>query len=186
LISLGISIVAAIEQYVFGYSYIADYFIRRAYAVIAQLQGAYVAYMLENFGLKDWLAGFAQLSNEPVSFLLGEWYFGNKNTNANTNAFLYSMLNGGVSGYVLAIVFITAIFSTLNYLYLKRGDKVIMSVALLYALLLTEQSYTTALLSSGIAASILIFILLRPSSNMSPGSLNISEKLGKEAHDSNH
>src|SRR5690606_13989278 len=60
LISVGISVIAAVEQYIFSYSYIADYFIRRAYAVVVQLQGAYVAYMLENFRLQDWLVGFAQ------------------------------------------------------------------------------------------------------------------------------
>ncbi len=153
--------VALAEYLATGYSYISDYFIRRAFAVVGQLQAVYSSYMLQYFRGDEWLWGSSSASGQSASLFLGNWYYGNENTNANTNTLLYSMLQQGLAGWFVAICFISVVFSLMNYLYTQRRTREVMGLAFLYALLLAEQAYSTAFLSSGIGLLLILMTLFK-------------------------
>lgn len=155
-----IFLVALLEYVVMGYSYIADYFIRRAFAVVGQLQAAYVAYAVHSFDLGDWLWGSAALKTTGAGMFIGNWYFHDPETNANTNTFLYVLLEGGLFRLVLSIAFVAAVNVLLDVIYGRRGTVEAVGLGFLYAILLTEQLYSTAFLSSGVAALLLLLMFL--------------------------
>lgn len=153
--------VALIEYLATGYSYISDYFVRRAFAVVGQLQAVYSSYILQFFRGDEWLLGSGSASGQSASLFLGNWYYGNESTNANTNTLLYSMLQHGLAGWFVAICFISIVFSLMNYLYSQRHTREVMGLAFLYALLLAEQAYSTAFISSGIGLLLILMTLFK-------------------------
>ncbi|MBE0603506.1 MAG: hypothetical protein IH611_07745, partial [Deltaproteobacteria bacterium] len=79
-----------IEWHYFDYSLISDFFFRRVFAVQAQIQGYYLDFIMGS-GTPSWniLTGSAGSAFQPT-FYIGEFYFGDAEANANTNAFLYA------------------------------------------------------------------------------------------------
>lgn len=150
-------LLSLIEYFINSFSIIADIVIRRAFVVVAQNQTYFIDFIINNFTLNNWLFGYEL--DKPITFLIGELYYNNLNTNANTNAFLYEFISNGILGYLLMIFFLSFFFSLLNFLYSKYQIKEVIGVAIIYSLLLTEQSYTTAFVSSGIGLLIILILL---------------------------
>ncbi|MBD2792783.1 hypothetical protein [Xenorhabdus szentirmaii] len=150
---LYISILSLMELSIFGYSYIADYFIRRLFFVSSLVQNYYL-YEISN--LNDFFYG---LNNNElgVTYYIGDKYFHNPSINANTNTFLYFFLKNGFIGYIINVLFIVLIFIYLDLLWLKTNKVELISLSMLFSLLLTEQAFTTVLISSGILLLIIIF-----------------------------
>lgn len=160
LLILMVLVLALMEYTISGYSYLADYFIRRAFAVVAQIQAAYFDYALNHFNLINWLIGNGDQHGISISMYIGDWYFGDPNTNANTDTLLYSLLQNGIVGWMVAIAFIAGAYSILDNLFKKRGIVEAIGIGLLYAVLLAEQAYSTAFLSSGIGLLTLVYIFV--------------------------
>ncbi|WP_312301295.1 hypothetical protein [Stutzerimonas nitrititolerans] len=152
------------EYVIFGYSLIADYFIRRAFSVPAWLSSAYFEFMSSET-TTAWLPLHGISSAEPITFLVGERFLGFPGLNANTNAFIYQLAAGGIPMYVLTVLLVAFIFSLLDAAYKCRGNPALVYLGFSYAILLTEQAATTALVSSGIG--ILVILVIFSSANES-------------------
>lgn len=142
-----------VELMLFGYSYIGDFLLRRAFAVPPFLVSAYLEMFFNSSGYWDLARGV--LIDQPVTMVMGE-YLGDPTLNANTNSFIYALGAGGVGGYVLDILLVCAVFNFMDRLYIERSDPALLWLGFLYSLLLVEQSSKTALVSSGIALVVLI------------------------------
>ncbi|ABM38419.1 hypothetical protein Pnap_3121 [Polaromonas naphthalenivorans CJ2] len=162
VVSYGIIFIclSALGEYaIYGFSEIAETFVRRAFVVQGVLQ-SYFYDLIANFNLNSFLFGLDK-SYGRVTFYVGSQYLGNPDTNANTNAFLYSFATSGILGYIGAVLFVGLFFSILDKFFYSFKSKDIFFVAAVYALLLTEQAYTTAMVSSGVAVLTFIVWLIK-------------------------
>jgi len=159
-----ITIFSLLEYFIFDFSVIADLFVRRAIAVVTQNQSYFIDFFFQNSSISDFLFGTQQ--NKPITFIIGELYYNNPDTNVNTNAFLYALLQKGIFGYLVAVITVSIFFLFLDVFYEKYKLKEILAISILYALLLCEQAYTTAFVSSGIALIFIIFTLFRNTNNI--------------------
>jgi hypothetical protein len=141
---LSIFIFAWIEFWVFDYSLVEDFVVRRIYYVGSYLIGAYFdALSSTDF---SWMSGL--VIEGPASMYIGEDFLGLPGANANTNTFLYFLLQYGIFGYLFSIALVGVVLLLLNSL--RSKSDVFVFLSLMYAVLVLEQSATTALLSSGI------------------------------------
>jgi hypothetical protein len=148
-------------EYSYGqYSLVADYFLRRVFAVPPFVLGNFFDFLFE-----DAFSGWSVLSGKDtplgITFYIGEWYLGTKGTNANTNAFVYALASGGVPAYLLTAAIVAIVFSYLDAVFRSRNSPGMLFAGFLYGILLVEQAATTALVSSGVAAVIVLASLLR-------------------------
>lgn len=159
-------VLSLIEYAIFHFSVIADLFVRRAIVLPVQNQSYFIDYMFRHFTLPDYLYGVRQ--SKPITYIIGGVYYDNPNANINTNAFLYALLQKGIAGYLFAVTFVSMFFLILDVLYFRYKLKEVMAIAILYALLLCEQAYTTAFVTSGIALVFVLFAFFRPKRIVSP------------------
>ena len=154
---VGLYFLVLIEWLFFeNYSIIADYFFRRLFSVQAEIQGYYLDFLFVNTpSFWSFLSG----SDDKLfaaTFYIGESYQGNPDSNANTNAFLHAFIKNGIIGYLVAIFFVSIFLVLLDRLYRSTKNPAYMLIGFVYAYLVIEQAFTTALLSSGVG---LLFIL---------------------------
>lgn len=154
---LSVCVVSTLEYSLFGFSWISEILIRRAFIVVPQNQGYFLHYLLNNSTLFDFI--FGQPQGSSITFLIGEAYYNNPNTNANTNAFLYEIGRNGILGYLFSILLITIFMAFLDILYEKYEMFEAIGVSIIYSLLVVEQSYSTAMITSGILLITLFTIL---------------------------
>lgn len=148
----------AVIEYFFGGVFISEVFTRRATVAPPFLQGIYLRYIEETFiNIWQWLVGVDVSGG--ISLHIGEYYMGLVGLNANTNAFLYALAEGGVVGFFTSVLFVAAFLSFLDRVYIKNSDAMCMALGALYSMLLTEQAYGTAFLSSGIFVGTVLFLL---------------------------
>jgi len=157
-----------------GRSVIADYIIRRTFMVGMQIQTYYFdAIFYSHVFLDNLLFGLDLQDEKSPTFFIGETYFLNPETNANTNAFLYALAKTGCLGLLCCIAFICIFLCALDKKYAKIQSINMIAIASLYTVLILEQAYTTALISSGI---LLLFCLVSISSSKSPRRLEVVTK----------
>lgn len=149
-------IIAWLEFMLTEYSYLEDYLIRRVYYVSSYIVGAY----LELFDSEDFsrFTGLGEIGS--ASMYVGETFLGKEGLNANTNTFLYFLIQYGILGYFLSIVFVGIVFSFFDSLYKK--NKIFIYLSFIYTLLILEQSAATALLTSGVGVLAIVFLFLKP------------------------
>ena len=157
LISLFFSLV---EIICFEYSYIADYLVRRSFTVPPYIISAFFDFMWEN-GMGRWNLFFGMDSTLPVTFVVGEQFLGMPNLNANTNAFVYALGSGGIKLFYFTVTLVCLAFSMLDIKFQKTNNPLILYTAILYSVLILEQSATTALASSGLGILIIFSIFLK-------------------------
>lgn len=157
ILMLGAFVLFLFEYLLFGYSLIGDYFIRRAFSVPAWLSSAYFEFMASG-STPAWLPLQGISSTEPITFLVGEGFLGFPGLNANTNAFIYQLAAGGIPTYVLTILLVTFVFALLDATYKCKQNPTLVYLGFSYAILLTEQAATTALVSSGIGMLVILVI----------------------------
>ena len=154
----GLIFLALVEYFFFGFSWIADVYVRRAMLTVPQLQMYFLDFIF-NDSLNSFNFLNGTLINKQVTFLIGEFYLGNPEANANTISFLTDFGRWGVLGYLFSIVFLVAFFSFMAHLYKCSKHEVWLAMSTLYALILLEQSYSVAFVSSGIGLSIVLLIV---------------------------
>jgi hypothetical protein len=142
------------ELLISDYSYIGDYFLRRAFAVPAYLNQIYLEIIADSFG--PWRPWYGVTTGLPISMYVGD-YLGDPTLNANTNTFLYALLGNGFSAYFFHVLIVSLVLWCCNLKYIECRNGIWMWIAFLFSLLVIEQSVTTVLLSSGIALLIIFF-----------------------------
>lgn len=148
-----------VELWLFDFSMVADYGIRRLALVNANIQ----VYFMDAMEHQGWgtvfLSGLSYDGFSSPEYFVGGTYMGNNLTNANTNGYLHEMAIGGVVGY-LVVSILTAIFAfTLDINFLQRGRVEAFGVAAIAAVLLLEQAFMTAMVSSGVGLCLLLVLL---------------------------
>ena len=152
-----ILVFSIIEYWLFNFSWIADIIVRRAFVVVAQNQLYFIDYFLNYFDFYDWLFG----KSGNITYIIGDTYHNIPNTNANVNALLYEIGRNRILGYIIMLLFLLFFFSFLDYIYFKYNNKDILGIGILYIILLLEQSYSTAFITSGIfVITILTFLTI--------------------------
>ena len=106
----------------------------------------------------SWLIGIPDKSFQATYFV-GEKYFGNQDANANTNAFLYAFAANGFLGYIFSIHFVSAFLVSLDRLYRSTKNPTYLLIGFIYGALVTEQSFSTAMVSSGVGLLFLLTLL---------------------------
>lgn len=137
---------------------LADYLVRRISMVQPQVQSYYFDYWLNREAAEQLLSN-ARQSFTDTTFAIGFLYFDNPESNANTNAFIYSLANSGVVAYGVGIVAVVTILCVIDVMAEKSGRPEFFAVAALFAILLSEQAWTTVLLTSGIALCLALVML---------------------------
>lgn len=152
------------------YSALADYFVRRIAMVQPQVQSYYLHHWL---GLPwgERLFGAQVYGHSDWTFLIGSKYLRNPLSNANVDAFLYALVRGGLLGYAIAVAAVAAIALSLDALYERTAAPEFVGLAGLYGILVSEQAFTTALTSSGIALCLVLAILFSYPSRRRPARL---------------
>lgn len=152
--------IAIFELLINSYSYISDFIIRRSFTVPAYLMRSYFDYIYSN-NLWSVLTGI--FTTNGINYEIGEVFLGSEGLNANTNAFLNFFVSGGWISYLVAVLFVCFCMGILDSAFVqKRENPVFAYIAFSYSLLLTEQTFSTALLSSGIGILIMISLSLNP------------------------
>lgn len=145
-----------IEYSLNGYSYVADYFIRRSFTVPPWVMSSFFEFMSSDH--TSWTLLGGAIEDKPVSLLVGENFLGMEGLNANTNAFVYSLGAGGLPYYFLTIVMVGVVFLILDSAFLLKNNPSFICLGFSYAILVVEQAATTALLSSGIGMLMALLI----------------------------
>jgi hypothetical protein len=141
-----------------GFSVTGDYLIRRALGVPPYIISAYFEF-IELDSMSHWSLIEGICRSESIAFLVGESFLGFPGMNANTNTFIYQLAAGGLPLYMLTIVLVVFVFALLDAIYAYKKDPVFLYLGSLYAVLLTEQAATTALVSSGVGVLIVLNIM---------------------------
>lgn len=154
-----IFVLSIFESVFFETYYINQIVTRRIFAVASQIQiyyfDAFVNLVQTNayqsfFGLE--VNGFSD-----VTYFIGDEYFQNPKNNANSNTFLYFLLKKGVLGYFFTVVVVCGFLSVIDRIYLDQKEKEYIFLSTIFGILILEQAFTTALLTSGV---FIIFIIM--------------------------
>lgn len=137
---------------------LADYLVRRISMVQPQVQSYYFDYWLHRDAAEQLLAN-ARQSFSDLTFAIGYLYLHNPLTNANTNAFIYSLAKGGIIAYVFSILVVVVFLSAVDALAEKTKGPEFFAISALFTVLLSEQAWTTVLLTSGIALGLTLVML---------------------------
>lgn len=153
-----------LEFVFFGYSLVGDYFIRRALSVPPWVISAYFEFMSSSSS--SWSLLFGVSSDQSITFIVGEDFLGFPGLNANTNSFIHQLAAGGIPMYALTILLVACVFLLLDATYECRRNPAMQYIGFSFAILLTEQAATTALVSSGIGALVICVIFSGSVSNV--------------------
>ena len=135
-----------------GYSLIAELTFRRVNVIPGQVANHYVELIASDGPWTIW-SGVSHAKG--VSFLIGELHYTSE-TNANTSSFLYSFAQGGFLGLLFTLVILLLFYGVIDSIYRKTKNPDFLFLGFFYAIIITEQAATTALLSSGFAFMFLV------------------------------
>ncbi|MEF9898232.1 MAG: hypothetical protein RR736_06835 [Pseudomonas sp.] len=162
--AIGFLLLGVVEHEITDYSYINDYFVRRAFVVPSSLLGVADLFASNNVnnGYSDTLIGVLLGSerSDPLSFQMGVSIFNNPDLNANVNFLAISYLQLKYLGVLFEASFVGGVVVLLNYLYACRGSFLAIPVALLFATKILEQSLPTVMLGSGVSFMLLFLVLI--------------------------
>jgi hypothetical protein len=153
-----------IEYEAFGYSYLNDYLLRRAFIVPSTLLGA-VDQFVGQFGANvyaDTLLAtlFGHGRGESLTFQLGTDIYDNPDLNANVNFLAIAYMQLGYWGVLIESLFVAGIVILMNFLFSRYRAFMAIPVAMLFTTKILEQSLLTVLLSSGVFVMLMVLILM--------------------------
>jgi hypothetical protein len=99
--------------------------------------------------------------DKSESFVIGNLYYNNEYSNANSNTFLSETIRNGLVGFFINLIFIIFFLSFSNYCFRVTKHHVWFALPILYALLIFEQNYKTAFISSGILFTMILFFIFK-------------------------
>lgn len=139
-------------------AFLADYLVRRISMGQPQVQSYYFDYWI-NRDTADVLLAGAQQTFSDTTFAIGYLYLNNPESNADTNAFIYALANTGLIAYGAAILAVATILGIIDIMEEKSGRPEFFAIAALFSILLSEQAWTTVLLTSGVALCLALVML---------------------------
>ena len=146
----------AIEYKLFDGWILHDYFIRRGVFIPGLLSSYYLDYYLVNpyQGFGDALSKFGyQMVELPSSSLIGYFYFGNAETNANANIFASGFAEFGYFGMAICIFIASAILCFINQMSLRVESALCCMISLWCGMQWANGALQTSLISGGILFS---------------------------------
>ncbi|MET3615062.1 hypothetical protein ABID16_003405 [Rhizobium aquaticum] len=158
LLLLGIFVVYALSLLLViirNNTFLADYLVRRISMVQPQLQEFYFDYFTKIPSIR----GALPHALSDTTFEIGYLYLGNELSNANTNAFFYELSRGGIPAYMAASIVISLIYVAMDIFWKETRSPGFLGAAALFAVLLSEQSWTAVLLTSGMAVTLALVTL---------------------------
>lgn len=152
---IGLVCIAACEIILQSDSKLIRFFFRRFHYVMAFNVQAY----LDCFSLSDFsfFGLWGMNIDTPASMYIGEVFLRSKDLNANTNTFMYYLIQYGLPGYLFALLSVWAVLVFLDLWDDQTPMKAY--IASVFCLLIVEKSFTTALLSSGLLMVTLLYFL---------------------------
>ena len=143
---------------------IHNYLVRREIFVPSLLSGFYLEYFNEgnfqNFAISLKRFGY-EFNDLAPGYLVGYFFFGSVEWNANTNLFASGYAEMGFLGAFVAFIGATAIMSLVNYFSLYTDEKVCCMVCVWSALKWINGSFQGSLLSDGVFFLLLGLFLLK-------------------------
>lgn len=154
----------AIEYEAFGYSYLNDYLLRRAFIVPSTLLGAvdqFVGQFGVNFYADTLLASlFGHGRGESLTFQLGTEIYNNPDMNANVNFLAIAYMQLGYWGVLIESLFVAGGVILMNFLFSRYLAFMAVPVAMLFTTKILEQSLLTVLLGSGVFVMLIVLLLM--------------------------
>ena len=138
-----------------GFSYLSDYFFRRTNLTPGQMMSHYLEVITSSNLWSIW-SGVDHIKG--ATYLIGELYY-SSTSNANTSTFFFSLTNGGIFSLIFTVLLLIAFYTVLDSVYRRTKNPDFLFIGFFYALIISEQAATTALLSSGYAFIFLILFL---------------------------
>lgn len=160
LFLLSLIIISVVELLLFEYSYLADYFFRRAFTVPVFLMSTYSSFIAVFYNV-EWYFFVGSIHDTPVSFLIGEGFMGMKGLNANTNTYIYAFTSGGVFSYFFVCLVVAITFTIMDVRYKSSYSLEMIFCGFIFGILLIEQYVTTIFLSSGFFVVFLVSLLIK-------------------------
>lgn len=155
---------ALLETLFFDSYLINDSFVRRITLSVVLVQMHYLDFIFtQAHSNYNFITG--NLDTTRITYRIGEIYFENSLSNVNTISFLAEFGQRGILGYFFNILFLVFFFSFLQHLDKVSKHKIWMAIATIYSLLLLEQSYTVAFVSSGIGLITILCLLFNYKKN---------------------
>lgn len=143
-------VVFLVERRVWDISLVGEFIFRRVFVAPTLIIHDYFDLVLgRTYGL--WSPGTGVSSPNGVTYLIGELYLNSEAANADTNAFLHALAAGGVIAYFGTMFLTIMIFLACDCGFRASRNLGFMFLGFEYAMLISEQAATTALVSSGIA-----------------------------------
>ena len=156
--SIALGLLAYFEFYKYEYSNIIAYVFRRLHYVMAFNVEAYLeCFANPNF---SWLGLWGMKIQMPASIYIGEVFLQSQNLNANTNTFMYYLIQYGLPGYVFSLLSVWAILIFFDSWNEQTPTKSF--IAGIFCLMIMEKSFTTSLISSGMLVLILLHYFAEP------------------------
>jgi hypothetical protein len=153
-------VVSVVELLLFDYSYLADYFFRRAFSVPAFLISTYSDFFTV-IHASEWSYHSGLLSDKPVSFIVGEDFLGMAGLNANTNSYVYAFTSGGLFSYIFVCLVVVTTFVVIDWRFKVNKSPEMVYCSFIFGLLLLEQYVGTIFLSSGFLMVMLVSLLIK-------------------------
>ena len=152
--------VALVERSLNEVSLVAEFGIRRAVLVASVIQVYFVDALLGGSGGAGWalLRGIDSRGFATPEYFIGSRYFGNEQTNANGSAYLHQMAAGGIAGYLAVVIGVAVLLAVLDLWHRKTSRTDGFAIGAILGILLLEQAFTTALVSSGVVLCILLAV----------------------------
>lgn len=160
---LGILGLALVELCFSEISVIAEFGIRRVILVSSTIQVYFVHALVGAGSFLQSLVGIDYQGYATPEYFIGATYMGNELTNANTNSFLHELAGRGLMAYVWTLIATGVMLSYLDALFLQHRRPEGFAIAAILGLLLVEQAFTIAIVSSGVLLClILVAVFSRP------------------------
>lgn len=159
--ALGTVLVTALVELYFvpEVSLIAEFGVRRVVLVSSMIQ-VYFMDAISGTGVLSLLfQGLDVVGSATVEYHIGVTYFNNEETNANTNAFLHELAAKGLLSYALVVAASALFVAWCDRAFVHHGREDGFAFAAILGIMLVEQAFTTALVSSGILLCLFLSIL---------------------------
>lgn len=147
---------ALLELYLLDLSLIAEFGIRRVILVNATVQ----AYFFDALARTDWpsliTSGIDLVGHTSPEYYVGAVYLGSELTNANTNAFLHELASHGLPGYAVVLGGTCVVLAWCDHLWHSDRRPDGFAFAAILGMLMVEQAFGTALVSSGLLVCMLL------------------------------
>lgn len=140
-----------IEMLYFDVSVVAEFLIRRMTLVSSVIQAYFMDALGRVSGLSLLGSGFDLMGHATPEYYIGATYMGSDLTNANTNAYLHELAVRGVLGYVAVTLGTCLLLAWCDRMWRNDHRPDGFAFATVLAILVVEQAFTTALVSSGLA-----------------------------------